>query len=244
MRLEPDFELLERIGILSNPFIPYLHPGGYQMEVEETDFKTLSPFLIRWGAGEALQELFFYQLNFVPICEPPKPQTLHLIQENQTYFESRIKLEKMDFSKLENIKLNFGKGVNADLPPDLVKYFGEWIRKELESEKPKDATASEKLQQQKKIEKDFQNSKLKIQKSLPKLEAILKVKNPEATFEQKQIMLCAYGIFYQRGHRLDFTRKKRLSGEDDPNPFSNQFKEGMEDDTWQIIKSHLPKDLF
>jgi hypothetical protein len=122
MRLNPDLELLERIGILSNPFLPYLHRGSYQMEVEEKDFETLSPFLICWGVGEALQELFFYQLNFVPICEPPKPQTLQAIQEDRTYFQSREKLEKMDFSQLKGIKLHFGKdskgnGINADLPP-------------------------------------------------------------------------------------------------------------------------------
>lgn len=209
MRLEPDFELLERIGILSNPFIPYLHRGGYQMEVEEPNFETLSPFLIRWGAGEALQELFFYQLNFVPICEPPKRQTLQAIQEDRKYFQSREKLAKMDFSQLKGIKLHFGKdskgnGINADLPPDLVYYFGQWIKKELEAENQSETTPAEKLQELRDIESQLQNSKLKIQKALPSVEAILKAKTPDANFDKKQIILCAYGIFYQRGHRLNF----------------------------------------
>ncbi len=209
MRLNPDLELLDKIGILSNPFLPYLHRGGYQMEVEEIDFETLSPFLIRWGAGEALQELFFYQLNFVPICEPPKPQTLKAIQEDRTYFQSREKLAKMDFSELQGIKLHFGKdskgnGINADLPPDLVYYFGQWIKKELEAENPTETTPAQKLQELREIESQLQNSKLKIQKAIPSVEAILKAKNSEILFDRKQIILCVYSIFYQRGHRLNF----------------------------------------
>lgn len=242
MRLEPDFPLLERIGILSNPFIPYLHQGGYQMEVENKDFETLSPFLIRWGAGEALQELFFYQLNFLPICQPPKPQTLRAIQEQRTYFQSREKLGKMDFSQLQGIKLHFGKdskgnGINADLPPDLVDYFGKWIKKELEAEKPAETTPAEKLQELREIESQLKNSKLKIQKALSTVKAILKAKSPEATFTRKQIILCTYGIFYQRGHRLSF---------DDHQGTEPESPEGVFRDVavYDLIKSHLSKELL
>ena len=84
----------------------------------------------------------------------------------------------MDFSQLQRINLNFGKGENADLPPDLVKYFGEWIRKELESEKPAETIPAEKLQELKEIEKTLHDSKLKIQKAIPQVEAILKGKKP------------------------------------------------------------------
>lgn len=242
MRLEPDFPLLERIGILSNPFLPYLHRGGYQMEVENKDFETLSPFLIRWGAGEVLQELFFYQLNFVPIFEPPKHHTLEAIQRDRIYFQSRERLGKMDFSQLQGIKLHFGKdskgnGINADLPPDLVDYFGKWIKKELETEKPAETTPAEKLQELREIESQLQNSKLKIQKALSTVEAILKAKSPEATFTRKQIILCAYGIFYQRGHRLDFEDHQGTEPESPKGVFRDVA-------VYDLIKSHLPKDLF
>ncbi len=237
MRLNPDLKLMERIGIL-NPFDPYTKPGGYKMEVEEKAFESLSPFLIEWGAGEALQELFFYQLNFVGKCKPPKPQTLKIIQEDRNYFQSREKVLKMDFSRLQGIKLHFGKdsngnGINADLPPDLVFYFGQWIKKELESEKPAETTPPEKLQELKEIEKQLQNSKLKIQKAIPIVEAILKNKTPEATFNKKQSILCAYAIFYQLGHRLDF-REEKEPGED--NPFSDQFKARMEVYVYDILR--------
>jgi hypothetical protein len=203
MRLNPDLALLERIGI-THPIYEYSKPGGYQMELMEKDFESLSPFLIQRGAGEALQELFFYQLNFVPICQPPKPQTLRTIQEDRTYFQSREKLFKMDFSQLKGIKLHFGKDENADLPPDLVKYFGQWIQKELESEKTAETTPAEKLQELKGIDRQLIDSKLKIQKALSRVEAILKAKSPEATFDLKQVILSTYAIFYQRGHQLDF----------------------------------------
>lgn len=242
MRLNPDLELLERIGILSNPFLPFLHRGGYQMEIEKTDFDSLSPFLNRWGAGEALQELFFYQLNFVPICQPPKSQTLQAIQKDRTYYQSREKLEKMDFSQLQGIKLHFGKdskgnGINADLPPDLVYYFGQWIKKELEAEKPAETTPAEKLRELREIESQLQNSKLKIQKALSTVEAILKAKTPEANFDRKQIILCAYGIFYQCGHRLDFGDHQGTEPESPEGTFRDV-------DVYNLIKSHLPKDLF
>jgi hypothetical protein len=240
MKLDPDFELLERIGILSNPFVPYLHRGGYQMEVEESDFKSLEPFLIRWGGGEALQELFFYQLNFVPICQPPKPQTLQVIQEKRTYFQSREKLEKMDFSQLQGIKLHFGKdskgnGINADLPPDLVYYFGQWIKKELEAENQTETTPAEKLRELREIESQFKNSKLKIQIALPSVDAILKAKSPETTFDKKQIILCAYGIFYQRGHRLNFEDQTGT----EPESRAESFRDVA---VYDLIKSHLSKD--
>lgn len=242
MRLEPDFQLLESIGIFSNPFLPYLHRGGYQMEVEEKDFQSLSPFLIRWGAGEALQELFFFQVNFTPICQPIKPQTLQAIQEDRIYFQSRERLVKMDFSELKGIKLHFGKdskgnGINADLPPDLVDYFGKWIKKELEAEKPAETTPTQKLQELREIESQLYNSKLKIQKALPSVEAILKTKSPEATFTRKQIILCAYGIFYQRGHRLDFEDHQGTEPESPEGVFRDVA-------VYDLIKSHLPKDLF
>ena len=242
MRLDPDFQLLERIGIFSNRFFPYLHRRGYQMEVEEKDFEALAPFLIRWGASKALQELFFYQLNFVPICEPPKAHTLEAIQRERTYFQSRERLVKMDFSQLKGIKLNFGKdskgnGINADLPPDLVDYFGKWIKKELEAEKPAETTPAEKLQELREIESQLQNSKLKIQKSLQSVEAILKAKNPEATFTRKQIILCTYGIFYQWGHRLDFEDHKGTEPESPEGTFRDVT-------VYDLIKSHLPKNLF
>lgn len=224
MRLEPDFQLLERIGIFSNHFIPYLHRGDYQIEVEEKDFKSLTPFLIRWGASKALQELFFYQLNFVPICEPPKAHILKAIQRDRIYFHSRERLGKMDFSQLKGIKLHFGKdskgnGINADLPPDLVDYFGKWIKKELEAEKPAETTPAQKLQELREIESQLHNSKLKIEKALPSVEAILQAKSPEATFTRKQIILCTYGIFYQRGHRLDFEDHKATEPESPENEF-------------------------
>lgn len=222
MRLKPDLELLERIGIL-NPFDTF-HRGPYLEEIEKSDFESLSPFLTCWGAGEALQELFFYQLNFVPICQPPKPQTLRLIQENQTYFQSREKLAKMDFNQLKGIKLIFGKrnnGIKADLPPDLVKYFGDWIKKELEAEKTAETTPAEKLKELKEIQKTLKESKLKIQKALPSVGAILKAKSPKATFTEKQIILCAYGIFYQRGHRLNFEDHKATEPETPEDEFED-----------------------
>lgn len=240
MRLEPDFQLLDRIGILSNPFLPYLR-GGYQMEVEERDFESLSPFLIRWGAGEALQELFFFQVNFVEPCKPPHPNTLKLIFENRIYLQSREKLAKMDFSQLKGIKLHFGKdskgnGINADLPPDLVYYFGQWIKKELESEKTDETTLAQKLQELRETESQLRNSKLKIQKALPSVEAILKAKSPEATFTQKQIILCTYGIFYQSGHRLNFEDHTGTEPESPEKAFRDVA-------VFDLIRSHLPKDL-
>jgi hypothetical protein len=232
MRLNPDLELLERIGILSP--IDTLFKD-YKLEVEESDLKSLEPFLNRWGGGEALQELIFYQLNFVPICRPTRPQTLELIQEDKTYFQSREKLLRMDFSQLQRIQLKFGKGINADLPPDLVFYFGQWIKNELESEKPAETTPAEKLKELKEIESQLQNSKLKIQKALPSVEAILKAKSPEATFTQKQIMLCTYGIFYQRGHRLDFEDHTGT----EPESRADSFRDVA---VYDLIKSHLSKD--
>jgi len=58
MRLEPDLNLLERIGIL-NQFDRFKKPGGYQMEVEGNDLIELSPFLIEWGDREAIKSYFF-----------------------------------------------------------------------------------------------------------------------------------------------------------------------------------------
>lgn len=245
MRLNPDLELLERIGILSNPVIP-LHRGGYQMEVEETDFKSLSPFLIRWGAGEALQELLFFQVNFVEQYKPLSQKQLKAIQEDRIYFQSREKLAKMDYSQLKGIKLNFGKNLNADLPPELVSYFGAWIKKNLFAEASLDPDNTEWEEYQTDFKKVFkrykkqvnqlQNSKLKIQKALPNVEVILKGKSPEATFTKKQIMLCTYGIFYQRGHRLDFKDHKGTEPESPERVFEHETVYGL-------IKSHLPKDL-
>lgn len=242
MRLEPDFQLLESIGILSDSFLPYLPGGRYQMEVEEKDFKSLSPFLIRWGAGEALQELFFFQVNFIKVSQPPKPHTLQAIQEQRTYFQSREKLGKMDFSQIKGIKLHFGKdsignGINADLPPDLVDYFGKWIKKELEAEQPAGTTPTEFLKSIKELENHLQNSKLKIQNELLRVEAILKAKSPEATFTRKQIILCTYGIFYQRGHRLNFEDHKGTEPESPEAEFQHVA-------VYDLIKSHLPKELL
>lgn len=221
LELKPDLKLLGSIGIKNQ----YKEFNGYQMEVEENDFLDLFPFLKHWGAGEALHELFFYQLNFVDKFGPPKPQTLKAIQEDRTYFLSRENLLRMDFSQLQRITLVFSEksnenGIKADLPPDLVFDFGQWIKKELESEKPAETTPAEKLQELNEIEKLLQSSKLKIQKAIPEVEAILKAKNPEITFDSIQANLCTYGLFYQLGHRLKFI-KKIDPGED--SPFSNDF---------------------
>ncbi len=242
MRLEPDFELLERIGLFSNPYFPYLHRGGYQMEVEEKDFESLSPFLIRWGGGEALQELFFFQVNFVEPHKPISDKTLKLILDQRDYFQSRAKLEKMDFSKLKGLKLQFGKdskgnGINADLPSDLVSYFGAWITKELEAEKTAETTTAQKLQELREIENQLNNSKLKIQKALPTVQAILKAKSPEAVFNRKEIILCTYGIFYHRGHRLNFEDHKGTEPESPEGVFRDVA-------VYDLIKSHLSRDLF
>lgn len=218
MILQPDLEFLERIEILTR-FDKYLKNGGPQMEVEESDFKSLEPFLKRWGGGEALQELFFYQVNFVPICQPPKPQSLALIQKDITYFQSREKLDKMDFSQLQKIRLfgedTSGNVLNADLPPDLVFYFGQWIKKELESEKPAETTSAERIKELKALEDFFKTCKLEIRKAIPKVEAILTGKNKDTIFDAKQSILITYALFYQRGHRLYF-RTKLEPREDDP----------------------------
>lgn len=202
MKLEPDFELLERIGIL-NPFHQYTKPGGYQLEVEAEVFKSLSPFLIQYGGGEALQELFFYQLNFAPSFEPPKEGALkNLDWIRQEHEGSKKVLEIMDLYQLEKITLNFGKGLNVELPTNLVEYYGALIKTELESIIPKGTTHNEQLQELKKNEKQLTDSKLKIQNAFPAVESIIKAKSPEADITRKQVILCTYGIFYQRGHRL------------------------------------------
>jgi hypothetical protein len=220
MILQPDLEFLKSIGILTR-FNEYLNNGVSQME--ESDFKSLEPFLTRWGAGEALQELFFYQVNFVEAFKPLNKETLNFLQNDITFFQSRAKMEKMDFSQLQKITFNFGKGLNADLPPDLVKYFGNLIKSELDSEKPSENKVSDKLKEVKAMEKVYNDSKLKIQKAIPNVEAILTGRNKDTIFDDKQSILITYALFYQRGHRLYF-RNEIDEGDDDPR-FIDSFKD-------------------
>lgn len=200
MILEPDFELLESIGIGND----FLKLNGYKLEVEETAFESLKPFLIRWGGGEALQELFFFQLNFINESKPVSTSVLNLFNSQREFFESRTKLEEMDFEELESITLHFGNGKKANLPSDLLEWIANLVKSELESEKPENVLAIEKLKEWKILEKNWRNSKKKILEALPKVEAIMKAKFQGSNITDKQIMLCTYGLFYQRGHRLKF----------------------------------------
>jgi hypothetical protein len=215
--------------------------------MEESDFKSLEPFLTRWGAGEALQELFFYQVNFVPIYQPPTSKFIAGMEKNRqdwiTYFQSREKLVKMDFSQLQEITLNFGKGFNADLPPDLVKFFGECIKNELFAEASLDLenTTWEEYQTvfgeqfERTKEKVFITSKLKILEAKKEVEAILKGKSKDTIFTKKQIMLCTYGIFHQRGYRLKFDNYERTEPETPDGVFDHI-------DVYNNIRAHLSKD--
>jgi hypothetical protein len=216
MRLNPDLDLLERIGILSNPFRPFIQ-GGYQMELMEKDFESLSPFLIQWGGAEALQELFFYQLNF---CDPPK-QKWKFLNELREEQENIKNLKKFNFSQLKRITLEFTenefeKGEKINLNPEIVKYLKGIIENEIENSDPQSE-----LKKLKDFEKEYENKKLKIQKALSSVEAILKAKSPEATFDLKQVILSTYAIFYQRGHRLDFR------GETDPEETNPNFPDSF-----------------
>ncbi len=234
MRLDPDMELLQKIGIWDTSTDAIIRSPKF--EVEQNNFLDLYPFLKHWGAGKALHELFFYQQNFIPTSPSPHPQSLKMIAENRAYFQSLEKILSMDFSKLEKITLNFGKGKNADLPQHLLSYFGGWIRKELESENPMDDTPAEKLQELKEIEKSLTSNKLKIQKAFPSVEAILKGKNPTTTFQNKQVILCTYALFYQHGYRLNFDSP---DGKDPLNDHQEAFQDIA---VYDNLKSHWEKN--
>lgn len=226
MKLNPDLKLLESIGIIQDPLDSLLR-GGPIMEVDDKDFETLRTFLVAWRAGDSLHEIAFFQANFVKKWQPPHPGLIKMIEEHREYFEAREKLLRMDFSKLQGIKLHFGKddrgtGINADLPKDLLQYFGDLILSELVGEAPPDARPLDKIRELKKIETRLNHSKSKIKNSFSKVEAILKAKAPGIALDQKQVMLCTYAMFFQYGHRLYFKPYPPITA-NEADPFSREF---------------------
>lgn len=226
MKLNPDLKLLESIGIIQDP-LDTLFRGGPIMEVDDKDFETLRTFLVARGAGDSLHEIAFFQANFVKKRQPPHPGLIKMIEEHREYFEARKKPLGMDFSKLQGIKLHFGKddrgkGINADLPKDLLQYIGGLILSELESEAPRDASLADKIEELDKIETRLNHSKSKMKDSFSKVEAILKAKAPGIALDQKLVMLCTYAIFFQYGHRLYFKPNPPITANED-DPFSGEF---------------------
>lgn len=223
MKLNPDLKLLESIGIIQDP-LDTLFRGGPMMEVDDGDFEALRTFLVAWGAVDALHELAFFQANFVD--KPPRDGTKKMIKEHREYLQSREKLLGMDFSKLQGIKLHFGKddrgkGINANLPKDLLQYIGGLILSELESEAPQDASLAGKIEELKEIEKRLNHSKSKMKDSFSRVEAILKAKTPGVQLEQKQVLLCTYAIFFQCGYRL-YSKENSPYEDHEVNPFSGE----------------------
>ncbi len=210
--LKPNFELLERIGITSR-FRDY---QGYKLEIEQKDFDSLKTFFKGEKAKESMEELFFYQLNF---CENFSPETVNFIEDEKSFFQMLDQLQKVDFSKLQKIELEFSDrknegGEKISLHPDWVKLFGTLIKSEFEQDsKNREVTPKGKIKELNKIQKIDSVNRLRIQKAQPDILKIIQANNPEAN--QMNSFLCAYALFYQKGYRLKFDRDNTEKEDDE-----------------------------
>ena len=204
-------------GIKALEFSLFLKGEKLCFEVEAKHYNGLKPFFERWGGRQALEELFFYMVNFVP--KDNSPRAFNLIEKDKEYFKSLAPLIERDFSQLQGIKLNFGKGENTDVPPALVKYIGSLIEEAIRAEAtdPTPETIEAKLNELKDLEKQ-QATKRLIQKDIPIVEAIIKAKNQNLELSKKDLALCTYAIFYANEYRLNFDGSQKEI-EKETNPF-------------------------
>lgn len=213
MMLKPNFELLDKIGLLSD----FGKFKGYKLEIDQVDFYSLEEFFKRQKAEKAMHELFFYQLNFI---QKFKDETEIFIENQKSFFQMIDQLQKVDFSKLQRIQLEFSDRTNEhgekiSLHPDWVNLIGKIIRSELEEEvKDREATPKGKIEELNNIQKIDSVSRIKIQKAQPDIFKIIQAKNPEAT--KASSFLCAYALFFQKGYRLNF--RSSINAEEETNP--------------------------
>lgn len=237
LQLNPDRELLDRLKIAELLFFDV-----YKLEIDQRDFDRLSPFLDRWGASNALHELFFYQINFI---DDSNNQTLGNLKRNRTDFEEFSLLWKLFLSsKLKKIKLTFENGQSVEIPKDSIEYYGDILEKSLQHEKsnqiieleetgePLEKILSQKSKELKNFEKQLITTKIRIQKTIPDVRAILEAKNPKTEFTNKQIILCTYCLFYQIGHRLKFRRSS-----DEMKMEEDKFLQRIEEETNPMLET-------
>lgn len=213
MMLKPNFELLDKIGLLSD----FGKFKGYKLEIDQVDFYSLEEFFKRQKSENVMHELFFYQLNYI---QKFKDETENFIKNEKSFFEMIDQLQKVDFSKLQRIQLEFSDRVNEhgekiSLHPDWVNLIRGIIRSEFESEiENRKITAKGKIKELNNIQKIDSTTRLKIQKAQPDIFKIIQAKNPEAT--KASSFLCAYALFFQKGYRLKF--RSSINAEEETNP--------------------------
>lgn len=217
--LKPDLELLRRIEELRLDFYLAHKSNGPIMEVDERIYFGLIPFLESCKAKEAIEELFFYMVNFVPPL-PNESYINNLFDNEKAFFTDIESFYKLNFDNLQFINLGFNDGKKYDIPPFFLKYLGNLIEQTIKSEIEGPGKLPE-IDQKIKKGRRRNTHQGEIKASIPAVEAIIQAKAPNVRFSQTDKALCTYAIFYARGYELNFNAKKHAIKEE-TDPFEHQ----------------------